>query len=146
MSSPPPSHPVVNEGMGVHYKVLGWLYLVFGVLGALGGVVLFGILSFLGLGMQNIAMRHMPWGPFTLASGLGVLIGLILLLLSIPGIIAGYGLLNFRGWARPLTIVLSAINLIHPPFGTLLGAYGLWVVLSSRGELYFRDKLASLQP
>ena len=32
--------------------------------------------------------------------------------------------------ARILTIVLSVLNLIIIPFGTLLGIYGLWVLLS----------------
>ena len=32
-----------------------------------------------------------------------------------------YGLLKYRPWARVVGIVLSAINLINVPFGTVLG-------------------------
>ena len=53
-----------------------------------------------------------------------------MLTLSVPSIIAGVGLLKRRSWARILTIVLSVLNLINIPFGTLLGIYGLWVLLS----------------
>ena len=36
-------------------------------------------------------------------------------------------------------IVLSAINLINIPFGTVLGIYGLWVLLTRETELLFRE-------
>ena len=62
---------------------------------------------------------------------------LILLALSLPGIIAGIGLLKFRPWSRVLTIVLSALNLMNFPFGTILGIYGLWVMLSDEGSRLF---------
>jgi hypothetical protein len=61
-----------------------------------------------------------------------------LLLISAPGIVAGIGLLHFRNWARILTIVLSALQLMNLPFGTALGIYGLWVLLSQRTEPLFR--------
>jgi hypothetical protein len=58
--------------------------------------------------------------------------------LALPGLAAGWGLLNFRPWARILGIVLSAINLLNFPFGTLLGIYGLWVLLSADTEPLFQ--------
>ena len=62
---------------------------------------------------------------------------LAVLTLSIPGIIAGFGLLKLRPWARILAIVLSAIGLINFPFGTVVGIYGLWVLLSPETERLF---------
>ncbi|MBI3696140.1 MAG: hypothetical protein HY238_15045, partial [Acidobacteria bacterium] len=56
---------------------------------------------------------------------------------GLPSLIAGIGLLKLRPWARILTIVLSAIDLIHVPFGTALGLYGLWALLSKEGEQLF---------
>jgi hypothetical protein len=47
------------------------------------------------------------------------------------------GLLKFQPWARVLTIVLCAINLLNVPFGTALGIYGLWVLLNSETEQLF---------
>ena len=67
----------------------------------------------------------------------GVTLGTFILLLSLPGIIAGVGLLKFRPWARIITIVLSALNLMNIPFGTILGVYGLWVMLSDDGSRLF---------
>jgi hypothetical protein len=67
----------------------------------------------------------------------GAALGTFLLLLSLPGIIAGLGLLKYRQWARILTIVLSALNLMNFPIGTVLGIYGLWVMLSDEGSRLF---------
>jgi hypothetical protein len=67
----------------------------------------------------------------------GTALALFLLLVSAPGLIIGIGLLKFRPWSRILGIVLSAINLIHIPFGTVLGIYGLWVLLNRDSERIF---------
>jgi len=56
----------------------------------------------------------------------GSILVVLIFTLSIPGIIAGIGLLRRRPWARILAIVLSVLNLIVVPIGTLLGMYGLW--------------------
>jgi hypothetical protein len=68
--------------------------------------------------------------------GTGVLV--LCLLFSVPGFLAGWGLLKIKPWARILTIVLSAINLVNFPVGTAVGAYGLWVLLNQETEALFR--------
>jgi hypothetical protein len=67
----------------------------------------------------------------------GTALALFLGVFSIPGLAAGYGLLNYKRWARVLGIVLSALNLINIPLGTILGAYGLWVLLNRDTERLF---------
>jgi hypothetical protein len=62
---------------------------------------------------------------------------MFLLALSLPGIVAGIGLLKFRPWARILTIVISVLNLLNIPWGTILGIYGLWVMFSEEGARLF---------
>jgi len=71
--------------------------------------------------------------------GIAIFVFFVLLVLSLPGVIAGIGLLQFRSWARILTIVISVLDLIHVPFGTALGIYGLWVLLSQGSERLFRS-------
>jgi hypothetical protein len=56
---------------------------------------------------------------------------------ALPSLAAGYGLINYKEWARVLGIVLSAINLINIPLGTIVGAYGLWVLLNKETERLF---------
>jgi len=66
--------------------------------------------------------------------------------LALPGIVAGIGLLQFRPWARILTLILSGFDLLHVPFGTLLGVYGFWVLLSRETEQLFRISPPQVPP
>jgi hypothetical protein len=60
--------------------------------------------------------------------------------LAIPSIIAANALFNFQEWARDLLIVISALNILNVPFGPLLGAYGLWVLLSPETDPLFIER------
>jgi hypothetical protein len=62
-----------------------------------------------------------------------------MLLTSIPGLVAGWGLLKFRPWARILGIVVSILGLLVIPIGTIIGIYGLWVLLNKDTERLFGD-------
>ncbi|MGH9461398.1 MAG: hypothetical protein ACRD1X_09280 [Vicinamibacteria bacterium] len=128
--------------MEQHVKVLGVLYIVLGALGIVAAslcLLIFGGAA----GIVGIVAHHEPDAriavPILGAIGVGVF--LFLLVVSLPGIIAGYGLLRFRPWARILAIVLSALNLLNFPLGTLIGAYGLWIMLSAETEPLFRKSL-----
>ena len=130
--------------MDLHVKILAAFYLIFGVLGILGSLMV--LLSFGGAaGIISMAAPNDP--DALLAVPIVGLIGGILVMLiftlSVPVIIAGIGLLKHRPWARILTIVLSVLNLINIPFGTLLGIYGLWVLLSRKIGPLFDATLAA---
>ena len=125
--------------MLTHIKVLGVLHIVFGVLGVLIGL---GIFAFFG-GMAGLV--HLDNDPDAAVAvpflGLiGALVLVVLLVLSVPGIIAGAGLLSFKPWARILTIVLSILDLANFPFGTALGVYGLWVMFDNDGARVFEQQ------
>jgi hypothetical protein len=118
-----------------HLKVLAWLYIVFGILGSLLGL---GLMALLGIiGVAGAASDPDAWMAVPILGFTGVALGVFMLILSVPGIIAGAGLLKYRPWARILTIVLSALNLMNIPIGTILGVYGLWVMLSEDGSRLF---------
>ena len=53
---------------------------------------------------------------------------LALVIFSIPGLIAGFGLIKYRPWARILAIVMSILNLLSFPFGTVIGVYSMIVL------------------
>ena len=69
---------------------------------------------------------------------IGTFAAVIIIAYAIPGLLAGYGLLKFAPWARILTIVLALFELLRFPFGTCLGVYSLWVMLSADGAALFR--------
>ncbi len=122
--------------MNTHVKVLGVLFLVFSALGVLAALVV-------GIGIggaAGIVGATSDADPVVIpVLGLaGSILVMVLLALSLPGLAAGVGLLKFQPWARILAIVLCAINLINFPFGTIFGAYGLWVLLSKETEGLFR--------
>jgi len=60
-------------------------------------------------------------------------------MVSLPGLIAGIGLLKLRPWARILGIVVAVLYLIHIPFGTIVGIYGLWVLFNKDTERLFAE-------
>jgi hypothetical protein len=71
---------------------------------------------------------------------LGTFGAIIVAVLSIPGLIAGYGLLKYYEWARILTIVIAVLELIRFPLGTILGVYSLWVLFSAEGSALFKQR------
>jgi len=62
----------------------------------------------------------------------------------LPGIIAyvvaGYGLLNYKSWARILSIILAILNLILFPIGTALGIYTLIIMFNEETKALFRGE------
>jgi hypothetical protein len=65
---------------------------------------------------------------------------------GLPGLVGGVGLLQFRSWARITVIVISALDLIHIPFGTALGIYGFWVLLNPETEAMFNRPAIPAMP
>jgi hypothetical protein len=76
----------------------------------------------------------------------GTLIGGFILLLSIPGLIGGIGLLYRKEWARILVIILGFLNLLNIPFGTILGIYTIWALMRPEMVQYFGDQTRSQPP
>jgi hypothetical protein len=122
--------------MSTHVKIIGWLHIVFGLLGLLsafavfGGTILGGLFSNSALGMVGIGL-------------VGTFAAVFLLAISLPGLVGGYGLLRYHSWARILMIVIAVLELIRFPFGTILGIYTLWVLLSAEGSALFQRQAMS---
>lgn len=130
-----------------HVRILGWLNIALGALGLLGAIIVFFVFGGIA-GIVGIAAHDDPDAVRVAIPVLGVLgtvIPLIIGLLSLPGIIVGWGLIRFQSWARILGIILSALNLLHVPLGTLLGIYGLWVLLQPETERLFAPSAAAPQ-
>jgi hypothetical protein len=116
--------------MDTHVKVLGWLYIISGILGLLTAAVV--VLAVFGGGLISGDRT-----AITITGIVAAVVGGLILLLSAPGIIAGIGLFGYHGWARILALVLGILNLPAFPLGTLLGIYTLWVLLDSETSLLF---------
>jgi hypothetical protein len=126
--------------MDTHVKILGILHIVFGALGLLAGLFVMALFG----GIAGLVGAFGHGGESLIAvpilGGLGALVLVLCLVLSLPGLVAGIGLMKYRPWARVLTIILSVLNLINFPFGTAIGVYGLWVLLSADGQRLFSGR------
>lgn len=125
--------------MRTHVKVLGVLQILLGALGVMAALLFMlvfgGAAGLVGASAQpDEAAIAVP-----IIGVVGTGLSFFILALSIPGIVVGIGLLNFRPWARILGIVLSILLLIHFPIGTAIGVYGLWVLLTGETEKLFEQ-------
>lgn len=122
--------------MRVHVKVVGAIYIAFAAIALLGALVLFiGTGSVVGLVGASGDPDAAAAIPIIAIAGTAVMA--VALLLAVPGLVAGIGLLYFKPWARILGVILSAINLLGFPVLTIVGAYALWVLLSKDSEHLF---------
>jgi hypothetical protein len=64
----------------------------------------------------------------------------LLLILMVPTIALGVGLLNYRVWARSIGTVIAIIELLNFPLGTVLGVYALWVLMSPETDPLFSPR------
>lgn len=112
--------------METHVKIVGWLWILNGILS---------VLMFIG-GLAAINWPGViPGAQDSLLASFGVLC------FFLPGIVAyivaGYGMLNYKNWARILAIVLAILNLILFPIGTVIGIYTIWVGFKDETKALF---------
>jgi hypothetical protein len=123
--------------MNTHVKVLGVLYIALSALGVASALFL---ALAVGTASSIVGISADPQDAAVALPIIGVAgtaLVVFLLAVSLPGLVTGIGLLKLQPWARIVGIVLSAINLINIPFGTVLGIYGLWVLLNKETEQMF---------
>lgn len=128
--------------MTTHVKVLGVLNLVVGGCFLVGAMFLALVLG----GTAGIVGAAAEAEDAAIAIPIlgiaGSALTIFLLAFALPNLIIGWGLLTFKSWARIAGIVLAAISLIIIPFGTILGIYGLWVLLNKDTERLFDAPVA----
>ena len=124
--------------METHVKVLGVLFIVLSALGTLAGLVVATVFSVAGVATAASASGSDAAIALPIIGLAGTALSVFLLLVSLPGLVAGIGLLKFKPWARVLAIVLSVLQLFNIGIGTIIGAYGLYVLLSEEGARLFK--------
>jgi hypothetical protein len=121
-----------------HAEFLGLLYLAWGVIFAVVGLAGLALAG----GALAIARGGGPVGVSSeFAAGVTAFtLGTIAILALVFGALhlwIGAMLRRYRPWARLLALGLAVINLVLFPFGTALGGYACWVLLTEAGrELY----------
>jgi len=113
-----------------HVTILGWLYIV-------GHAVFLAIGAFVFLLLVGLAPVTGEPEPMWILGVVGTAIGLLFAALGVPGLLAGYGLLTKKPWARVLAMVVGILSLVNFPVGTAIGLYTLWVLTQPAASDYF---------
>lgn len=127
-----PTSYVVQSRLERHLRILGVLWMVLGSLFLIPAAVLL----ILGRSIRFLLHRQEPLPE--LIPLFAYLVGGTLLLLAAGGICVGLGLMQRASWARIIAIILGVLALFHPPFGTALGIYTLWVLLADEDGNEYR--------
>jgi hypothetical protein len=132
--------------MAQHVKIIGILHIAFGSLVVLAGVIVLIVMGGIAAGVGTAAHSSDDYVAAPILGGIGGIIFIVCLVLGLPGIIGGIGLLQFKPWARIVVIVLSVLDLFNIPFGTALGIYGLWALLNTETERMFSGQTLPVMP
>jgi hypothetical protein len=114
-----------KKELETHVTVAAWLQIVNGLVGILGGLFAAALIFGVGAASRDAFLLRMTTVTATAIGG-------FMFVLSVPGLIAGIGLLNRSQWARVMALVLAVFELALFPMGTLLGAYTIFVLVQRR--------------
>ena len=122
-----------KRDMSKHVTFVAALHIGFGILKLIGAVMVFFFI--------NLAQSYVDE---EIANSVLVIIKVLASTLvgasAVLGIIGGIGLLGYKGWARILIIVLSALNCLNVPIGTAKGVYSIWALLQDDTVMLFENK------
>ena len=118
-------HVTLVGALQIGYNALGVLAAMATFLLIVGGGLLGGLIS----GEEDIVI------PITFFVGTAV--SMWLLIVSVPGIIGGIGVLRHQSWARFLILVLSVLELFSIPIGTAVGVYSIWALVQNETAKLF---------
>ena len=116
--------------MRQHVPIVAWLNIA-------GAIIMLLIAAFLVILLPGIGAISGDRDAFGILSIVGVSVGGFLAVLALPGLLAGIGLLRRRNWGRILAIIVSFLNLLNFPIGTVIGGYSLWVLFQEAAAAYF---------
>jgi Ni,Fe-hydrogenase I cytochrome b subunit len=118
--------------MEKHINVVAALHIGFSILGIFVGGLIFVLLNFIG----NITNDTDAETVLSIIASVAII---FLFVISLPGIVAGIGLFKRKEWARILTLILSAINLVNFPLGTAMGVYSIWALVQPEIIEHFKN-------
>jgi len=125
----------VKEGeMEKHVNLLGILWIALGAFTFFGGFVAFWVL----FGISFIP--DMGYEAPIILRSVGAGIAIFLLILSIPKIIAGIGLMKRQEWGRILTLIVAFLSILSFPLGTALAIYSFVILVKEETIQLFKPK------
>jgi hypothetical protein len=124
--------------MSSHVDFVGILFIIWGLLTALVGV------STLALGIGAVALiaTAARGSGGQVAAGLTAAVfttlAIIAILWGVAHVVVGVPVRRHRPWSRLIALMLGSVDLLLLPYGTALGCYTMWVLLSEDGKKLFQ--------
>jgi hypothetical protein len=119
-----------------HQKILGAIFIAYGVINLLGGIALLATLNVVNLFVDEPEVIQV-------VAVFSRLLGGILVATSIPAIVTGIGSLQEKKWSKNLGLVVGIIYLLFIPIGTVIGIYTIWLnsqtVIREKQPVYATD-------
>lgn len=107
--------------MQEHVTFIAWAYLFLGVIGCfIVGLIFYSAGGFGSLGITEVVL---------------------LMLLCLPFVTVGLGLLGRKSWARVSAIALGVVIVPAVPIGTFIGGYGIWALTRKETKEVFRVRI-----
>ena len=128
-----PVSAIAQSRLDRHLRTLGILWIVIGGLFMVPAVVLLVFGNMIATEIVDHTPLDPALGPILLLAAEGSLI-----VLAAGGVSVGLGLMQHRSWARIAALILGVLAIFHPPLGTALGIYTLWVLLADEHGTEYR--------
>ena len=119
-----------RQDLQMHITIAGWIQIVSSAIFLVTAGFVFLLLSGIGFASGDPTAT-------AILSVVGTSVAILMMVLALPGLLAGYGLLTGKSWGRILAIVVGILGIFNFPIGTLIGAYTLWVLLQEDATAYF---------
>lgn len=123
----------VSTRVADHRQILGMLWIVYAGFHLIVAGVLFVMANTF---FPHVAQMPQSRGgpPLTFLVPLLTFISVLILAKGLLAAAGGLGLIQRSHWARTIALVSAFLALFSIPFGTALGVYTLWVLMSANGE------------
>jgi hypothetical protein len=118
--------------MKTHVTIIGIIRIGLSAVTLLSGCLMFSLMWGIGLSVASDDPTAL-----TVLGLIGSLVGGLLIILSVPGIIAGIGLLKYKNWARYLVLLLAVFDLFMFPLGTAFAIYTFWALVQEETVTLF---------
>lgn len=116
-----------------HRVILGWCYIVIGAVGVLAALV--ALVAIAGGGLLSRDRQ-----AIAVTGIVGAALAGFLLVIALPAVLGGVGLLKRKYWGKVLALIVGLLNLPNVPIGTLLGAYTLWFWFQPNADALFERR------
>lgn len=123
-----------KRDMKKHVTFVGALHIGFGILGIIIAVAILLLLNFAMSFVEDVYVAE------EVMLALSIFVPSLVGITSLLSIIGGIGLFGYHNWARILVIVMSALNCLNIPIGTVKGVYSIWALLQDETIALFNQK------